>query len=275
MGVDGMSPESRRFARIVGFGLAGTFLLAALVVGSISAISAVLFLLTGLAIVLALIPRLLPMRTRQALGALAVLLTIGAIVAAPRSQQGGAAQPTPTVVGAAKPAATLTAISAPQASMPATSTPQVPTLAPTPTTGPPTPPPPTEVGRAESTAISPTEVPTAEPTLPPPASTPIPAKPATPVVAAKPPGGAGIGSGSSEQRPASAPTPKPSALGVLPASRTACPVSHPIKGNQGSRSNVDWIYHVPGSNSYNATQPERCFATEEEARTAGYRAPLR
>ena len=146
----------------------------------------------------------------------------------------------------------------------------MPTLAPTPTTVPSTLPPLTEAVRAEPTAIPPPE-----PTLPPLTSTPIPPKPAAPAVAAKPPSGSGSGSGSSEQQPASEPTPKPSTLGVAPASRTACPSSHPIKGNQGSRSNVDWIYHVPGSNSYNATQPERCFATEEEARAAGYRAPLR
>lgn len=69
-------------------------------------------------------------------------------------------------------------------------------------------------------------------------------------------------------------TGKPSA-GVAPASQTTCPSSHPVKGNQGSRSNVEWIYHVPGSPSYAATHPERCFATAAEAAAAGYRAPDR
>lgn len=66
-----------------------------------------------------------------------------------------------------------------------------------------------------------------------------------------------------------------SATGVAPASLTSCPASHPVKGNQGSRSNVDWIYHIPGGRSYGATQPERCFASATEAASAGYRAPER
>lgn len=46
----------------------------------------------------------------------------------------------------------------------------------------------------------------------------------------------------------------------------ACPESHPIKGNATSR-----IYHRPGESSYDATIPELCFATEEDAAAAGYR----
>jgi hypothetical protein len=49
-----------------------------------------------------------------------------------------------------------------------------------------------------------------------------------------------------------------------------CPAEYPIKGNGGSM-----IYHVPGTASYDATIPEWCFATEDDAIGAGYRAPRR
>lgn len=66
--------------------------------------------------------------------------------------------------------------------------------------------------------------------------------------------------------PASAPTAMPNEPvdGV-------CPASHPIKGNRGSMGAM--IYHVPGGRNYERTKPEACFATIEEAETAGYRAP--
>jgi hypothetical protein len=32
------------------------------------------------------------------------------------------------------------------------------------------------------------------------------------------------------------------------------------------------IYHLPGTSSYERTIPEMCFATEEDAVAAGYRA---
>lgn len=51
----------------------------------------------------------------------------------------------------------------------------------------------------------------------------------------------------------------------------ACPISHPIKGNHSSSG--DFIYHLPGGQAYDRTRPEVCFATEDEARTAGFRAP--
>src|SRR5439155_930311 len=68
-------------------------------------------------------------------------------------------------------------------------------------------------------------------------------------------------------QPAPPSAPKPTAApsspgrGVPPISKDDCPPSHPIKGNQGSRSTTDWIYHPPGSRSYAATDPEECFAT--------------
>jgi len=45
-----------------------------------------------------------------------------------------------------------------------------------------------------------------------------------------------------------------------------CPVSHPIKGNDGSK-----IFHVPGGSSYDRTIPERCYAQAEDAEADGYR----
>lgn len=50
-----------------------------------------------------------------------------------------------------------------------------------------------------------------------------------------------------------------------------CPATHSIKGNQGSRSTTEWIYHVPGGGSYAVTVPEECFAAERDALAAGYR----
>jgi hypothetical protein len=47
----------------------------------------------------------------------------------------------------------------------------------------------------------------------------------------------------------------------------ACPEKHPIKGNTSSR-----IYHLPGEPSYERTIAEICFATEEDAQLAGFRA---
>jgi hypothetical protein len=45
-----------------------------------------------------------------------------------------------------------------------------------------------------------------------------------------------------------------------------CPERYPIKGNASSR-----IYHRPGEPSYEATNPEICFASEEAATALGYR----
>lgn len=56
--------------------------------------------------------------------------------------------------------------------------------------------------------------------------------------------------------------------GVKPNGNT-CPAGYPIKGNQSSSG--EWIYHVPGGAYYDRTNPEECFATERDARDAGYR----
>lgn len=54
------------------------------------------------------------------------------------------------------------------------------------------------------------------------------------------------------------------------ASSYDCPVDKPIKGNAQSG-----IYHVPGGASYGRTKAEKCFATESDALSAGYRASKR
>ncbi len=56
-----------------------------------------------------------------------------------------------------------------------------------------------------------------------------------------------------------------------PVSVNACPRKAPIKGNRGD----DWIYHLPkGDQNYGITNPEECFASEDGAKKAGYRAAL-
>lgn len=73
---------------------------------------------------------------------------------------------------------------------------------------------------------------------------------------------------------ASQATPVPSSGGVSqgstePESETACPAGYPVKGNV--RADGEKLYHVPGQASYGRTRPESCFATEADARNAGYR----
>lgn len=104
----------------------------------------------------------------------------------------------------------------------------------------------------ESTAApaateQPTSVPepTTEPTAPPPTEPPAPPPPtAVPVAAIDHSGSA-------------------------PQGRD-CPPDYPIKGNINSKG--EYIYHTRASRSYNRTIPERCFATEEDAAAAGFRA---
>ncbi len=57
--------------------------------------------------------------------------------------------------------------------------------------------------------------------------------------------------------------------GVSPANENDCSSTHPIKGNHSSSG--DWIYHVPGGNYYDVTNPEECFKTTADAEAAGYR----
>ena len=53
---------------------------------------------------------------------------------------------------------------------------------------------------------------------------------------------------------------------TVAADQTWCPDDYPIKGNANSR-----IFHKPGESSYEATNPEICFATEDDAVGQGYR----
>ncbi|MED1794030.1 thermonuclease family protein [Brevibacillus nitrificans] len=59
---------------------------------------------------------------------------------------------------------------------------------------------------------------------------------------------------------------------VKPA-KEAAPEGKTIKGNINAKG--EKIYHVPGSASYEQTHAEMWFATEEEAKAAGFRAPKR
>jgi len=54
---------------------------------------------------------------------------------------------------------------------------------------------------------------------------------------------------------------------VAGSGESECAEGYPIKGNASSM-----IYHLPGQSSYDNTIPEICFATEEDAAAAGYRA---
>ncbi len=88
-------------------------------------------------------------------------------------------------------------------------------------------------------------------------------------------------SAQTETKPSASPTPSatptatpsgsptPSGNSVPPISEENCPPSHPVKGNQSG------IYHDTDSPYYDATHPEQCFATAEDAEAAGYRAPKR
>lgn len=58
--------------------------------------------------------------------------------------------------------------------------------------------------------------------------------------------------------------------GVAPLGRD-CPASHPLKGNRSARAGGGCIYHPPGADYYAETRPERCYATEAEARAGGCR----
>lgn len=58
-------------------------------------------------------------------------------------------------------------------------------------------------------------------------------------------------------------------LGVPPQDAWSCPPSHPIKGNLTTYSDEPCIYHMPGARYDQRTKPERCYATEEEARKDG------
>ena len=68
---------------------------------------------------------------------------------------------------------------------------------------------------------------------------------------------------------AQAPDRLPPRPGTAPETPWACPASHPIKGYLTDESGR--VYHRPGSRYYEETSPDRCYATEEEARGDGTR----
>ncbi len=56
--------------------------------------------------------------------------------------------------------------------------------------------------------------------------------------------------------------------GTEPETPWACPASHPIKGYASAESGRR-VYYLPGSRFYEEASPERCYASEEEARRDG------
>jgi hypothetical protein len=56
--------------------------------------------------------------------------------------------------------------------------------------------------------------------------------------------------------------------GVEPPTPWGCTESHPIKGYVSRESGLR-VYYVPGHRFYEETSPERCYATEDEARADG------
>jgi hypothetical protein len=59
--------------------------------------------------------------------------------------------------------------------------------------------------------------------------------------------------------------------GLPPQDAWTCPRTHPIKGNFTTHSGERCIYHMKGGQYYSKTKPERCYATEGEARQDGCR----
>jgi len=58
--------------------------------------------------------------------------------------------------------------------------------------------------------------------------------------------------------------------GVPPKDAWTCPTAQPVKGNFTTSSGERCIYHM-GGQFYDKTKPERCYATEAEARQDGCR----
>lgn len=60
--------------------------------------------------------------------------------------------------------------------------------------------------------------------------------------------------------------------GAPPADAWTCPATHPIKGNFTPTNPRELcIYHVRSGEYYDRTKPERCYATDEDARRDGCR----
>jgi hypothetical protein len=56
--------------------------------------------------------------------------------------------------------------------------------------------------------------------------------------------------------------------GVEPVTPWSCPDTHPIKGYVSAESGAR-VYHVPGSRFYEEASPERCYASDHDARSDG------
>jgi hypothetical protein len=60
--------------------------------------------------------------------------------------------------------------------------------------------------------------------------------------------------------------------GIEPEDAWTCPATHPIKGNFTPTDPREvCIYHVQGGEYYSRTKPERCYATDGDARRDGCR----
>jgi hypothetical protein len=57
--------------------------------------------------------------------------------------------------------------------------------------------------------------------------------------------------------------------GAVPATPWACPASHPIKGYVAEE--YGRLFFRPGTRYYEEASPERCYASEDEARRDGAR----
>jgi micrococcal nuclease len=59
--------------------------------------------------------------------------------------------------------------------------------------------------------------------------------------------------------------------GVPPDGAWTCPRAQPIKGNFSPTTGERCTFHMPDGELYGATKPDRCYATDEEARQDGCR----
>ena len=73
----------------------------------------------------------------------------------------------------------------------------------------------------------------------------------------------------SSSSPSSATSLKPQAEKMPKPAEVKCPPTE-IKGKMGQKGKV---YHIPGSNNYDAVKAEACFKDVTSAEKAGYRAP--
>lgn len=63
--------------------------------------------------------------------------------------------------------------------------------------------------------------------------------------------------------------------GVASPSGFSCPATHVIKGNFSTYDGERCIFHLPGGQFYEATRPEKCYRTPQDAIADGCRQSLR